>query len=113
MQQLARELALRIERHAEAETKLRVILEKRVAPRRSAPFSVVRPWSRGKIASVYRGTAGGIGDEETIPEKLGEQLEIRRFAAAGTGPGEFKQRLLHLLRAHMLQRNAAAIEFRQ
>jgi hypothetical protein len=40
--------------------------------------------------------AGGIADDHALAEQLGEQLGIRRLAAAGTGARELKQRLIEL-----------------
>ena len=44
---------------------------------------------RGRqVAAVDRRAAGGVGDQQPVAEELGEQLEVRRLAAAGAGAGD-------------------------
>ena len=66
----------------------------------------------GRIAAVDGGASGRVGDDQPIAEELGEQFDVRRFAATGACSGELKQRLLHLHFAHVISRNLAAIHFR-
>ena len=68
-----------------AQAKLGVVLEQRVGPGWSAAIRVGRVGGGRQVAAVNRGAAGGVGDHETVAVELGQQLEIRRLAAAGTG----------------------------
>jgi hypothetical protein len=57
------------------------------------PSSFFRPGGGGQVAAVDGGAAGGVGDHGAVAEQLAEQLDVGRFAAAGAGAGELKQRL--------------------
>ena len=57
-------------------------------------FSRIR--HRGRGAAVDRGAAGGVGDLHAVAEELGDQLDIRCFAAAGASAGELEERLFEL-----------------
>ena len=111
LDQFAGKLGLLVDGEAEAEAEFGVVFEQRVRPGRAAAFAILRPGSRGQVAAVDRGAAGGVGDQRAISEKLREQLEVGRFAAARAGAGEFEQRLLHLLLADGSDLDRAAVEF--
>ena len=84
----------------EAEPELGVVLEQGVRPGRAAPVGVGRPRRGRQVAPVDRRAAGGVGDHEAVAEQLGEQLEVRRLAAACARAGELEQRLEELGAAH-------------
>ena len=56
---------------------------------------------RGRSAPD-RGASRSVGDHHTVAEKLSDQLDVRRFAAACAGAGKFKERLLELAALHRL-----------
>jgi hypothetical protein len=68
-----------IEAGAETEAELRVVLEERVRPGRAAAAGIRGVGRGGQVAAVDRRATGGVGDEQAVAEKLGEQLEIRAF----------------------------------
>src|ERR1051326_2549513 len=68
-QQLGGELALLVERKAEAEAELGVVFEERVRPRRAAAVGVLRPRRRRQVAAVDRRAAGGVGDDDAVAEE--------------------------------------------
>ena len=76
-----------------AEPELGVVLEQRVAQAGPRPSRVDGPRRRRQVAAVDRRAAGGVGDQQPVAEELREQLEIRRFAAAGARARELEQRL--------------------
>ena len=82
-----------VERQAEAETELSVVFKQRVRPRRAAAVAIGRVRRGGQIATVDRRASGRVGDQQAVAEQLGQQFEIRSFAATGAGAGVFKQRL--------------------
>ncbi len=86
-----RRVLLVIERQAHPQPELRVVLEQGVRPRRPAAIRRLRPWGGGQVAAVDAGAAGGVGDHHPIAEHLGDQLDVRRLAAAGAGSGELEQ----------------------
>ena len=90
-----------VRRQAEAEPELRIVLEQRIRPGRSAAFLVLCPGRDRQITAVDRRAAGRIGDLGAVAEQLGQQLEVRSFAAAGAGAGELEQRLEELHAAHI------------
>ena len=90
--QFAGEFALLVHGQAHAQTELGVIFEQRVGPGRSAAISIEGLGRGGQIAAVNGRAAGGIGDNGAVAEELGEQPDVRCFAAAGAGAGELKQR---------------------
>ncbi len=98
-QQLARVLAALVDGEAEAKTEFGVVLKERVGPGDAAAVVVGGVGRGGQIAAVDRGATGGVGDDRAISEELGEQLDVRSFAAAGAGAGELEERLedLHVL----------------
>ena len=95
-EQLAAYSLLLVERQAEAEAELGVVLEERVRPGRAAALAVRRPGRGRQVAAVDRGAAGGVGDEHPVAEELGDQLDVGRLAAAGAGAGELEERLEEL-----------------
>src|SRR6478672_1497091 len=66
-----------------------------------------------QVAAINRRTPGGVGDDGAIAKKLGHQLDIWSFTAAGAGAGEFKQRLQELDILDLPKGELLAIEFRQ
>ncbi len=111
-QQLGKFLLL-VERDSHAEAELRVVLEERVGPRRSAAFRVLGVRRGGQVAAVDRRAARGVGDIQPVAEQLGQQLDVSRFAAARAGAGELKQRLQQLQILHLRVRELGAIHLRQ
>ena len=111
-QQLLRLLGVLVDRQPEAEAELGVVLEERVRPRRAAPVGVDRVGRRRQVAAVDRRAAGGIGDERAVAEELGEQLDVRRLAAAGAGPGVLEERLEEL-RALDVELDLGPVDLRQ
>ena len=87
---------LLVEREPHAEAELGVVLEERVRPRGAAAVGVRRPRRRRQVAAVDRRAAGRVRDEQPVAEELGQELQVRRLAAAGAGAGELEQRLQHL-----------------
>src|SRR5688572_16449560 len=95
-EQQLRQRSVLVDRQAEAQAELGVVLEQRVGPRRAAAI-VVRAIRRGRqVAAVDRRAPRGIGNEKPVAEELGEQLHVRRLATAGAGTGELEQRLEEL-----------------
>ena len=84
---------LRVDGQPHAEAELGVVLEQRVGPGRAAAVAVRASRRRRQVAAVDRRAAGGVGDQQPVAEELGQQLEVRRLAAAGAGAGELEQRL--------------------
>ena len=82
--------------NAHAETELRIVLEERVRPRRTPTVLALRVRRGGQVAAVDRGAARGVGDEQPVAADLGEELHVRRFAAARARAGELEQRTLEL-----------------
>ena len=78
-------LVLRVEREAHAEPELGVVLEQRVVPRRPAALGVRRPRRGRQVGAVDRRAAGGVGHDHAVAEQLGDELEVRRLAAARAG----------------------------
>ena len=95
------------------EPELRVVLEERVRPGRSAAVAVRRVRRRRQIAAVDRRAAGGVGHEQPVAEQLREQLEIRRLAAARAGAGILEQRLQKLRALVIDLRQRRPIQLRQ
>ena len=102
-----------IDRQAEAQAKFGVVFEQRVGPRRPAPFGVGGVRRGRQVAAVDRRTAGGVGDQQTVAIELGQQLDVRRFAAAGTGAGILEQRCDQLRSANVDALQLRRIDFRQ
>ncbi len=96
LDEAARGRDVRVERQAEAEAELGVVLEQRVRPGRAAAVAVGRVGRRRQVAAVDRRAAGGVGDEQPVAEELGQQLQVRRLAAAGAGARVLEQRLEEL-----------------
>ena len=64
---------------------------------------VVRGVRRGRqVAAVDRRAAGGVGDHRPVAEELGEELQVRRLAAARAGAGVLEQRLEELRALHVV-----------
>src|SRR5207245_8939322 len=98
--QLARELALLINREPEPQPKLGVVFKQGVRPRRPATLGILRPRRRGQVAAINGRASGRIRDERTVSKKLREQFQIRRLAAARASSREVKQGFLYLLLPH-------------
>src|SRR5579884_1459883 len=92
LEQFAGVFFLLVQRQAHAETKFGVVFKERIRPRGAAPFGIDAPRRCGQVAAIDGGAAGGIGNDHAIAEQLRRQLDVGRFAAAGTGPGELEER---------------------
>ncbi len=84
--QLVPLLLVLVDRQPEAEAELGVVLEQRVRPGRAAAVAVLRVGRRRQVAAVDRRAAGRVGDEQPVAEQLGQQLDVRRLAAAAQAP---------------------------
>jgi hypothetical protein len=98
---------------SQPETEFGVVLEERVGPGRSSSRRVDGPRGGGQVATVDRGTPGGVGHDEAISEQLREQLEIRRLAASGAGAAELEQRLQRLGPLDGRHRHLTAVDGRE
>ena len=98
-----------VRREAEAQAKLRVVLEERVRPGGATPLGILAPGCHGKIGAIDRRAARRIRDHHPVAKKLREQLEIRRLAATRAGAGEFEERLEELNAAHVREIDARAV----
>ena len=87
---------LLIEGKAHTETEFGVVFEQAVGPCRTVAVFVGGPRRGGQIAAVNRGATGSIGNNHAIAKELGNELDVRCFAAATAGTGEFEQRLNQL-----------------
>ena len=83
-----------------AQTELGIVLEQRVRPGRSTSVGVLAPGGGRQVAAVDRRAAGGIGHLGTVTEELGDEFDVGRLTAAGTGAGELEQRLEELGATH-------------
>ena len=99
-EQPLRLVALRVERHPEAQPELGVVLEERVRPGWPAALFVHRPRGRRQVAAVDGGAAGRVGDEQAVAEELRQEPQVRRLAAARAGAGELEERRQVLRAAH-------------
>ena len=64
----------------------------------------------GQVAAVDRRAAGGVGDHHAVAEQLGDELEVRRLAAARARARELEQRLEHLRALDRVVRQQVAVE---
>ena len=103
-------LALRVGAQPHAEPELRVVLEQRVAPGRSAAEGVRGPRGRRQVAAVDGRAAGRVGDDHAVAELLAEQLQVGRLAAAGAGAGELEERLQQLRALDRVVPHGAAVD---
>ena len=69
--------------------------------------------SCGQVAAVDRRAAGGIGNQQSVAEKLRQKLYVRRFAAPGAGAGEFEERFEELNVLHLRVGEMVAVEIGQ
>ena len=99
--------------NAEPQTKLRIVFKQGVRPGGAAPVGVLAPGRGGQVAAVDGGTTGGVGYQHAIAKQLTQQLQVRRFTAPSAGSREFKQGLLQLLFANLVQFQLAAIAIGQ
>ena len=76
---------LLIERQAHAQTKLGVVLKKRVAPRGTSALAVHRVRSRRQVCAVDARAPGRVCDDRTVAVELRHQLDVRRLAATRAG----------------------------
>src|SRR5581483_5062124 len=113
LHQRTRVLRLLVDRKPKAKSELGIILKERVRPRRPAALGILRPRRGGEIAAVDRGAAGGIGDQQPVTKELRQQLEVRRFTAAGAGAGELEQRPAELRVFHQAEVQLGTVDFRQ
>ena len=97
----------------EPEPELGVVLEQRVRPRRAAAVDVGGPRRGRQVAAVDGRATGGVGDGQPVAEQLGEQLQVRRLAAAGAGAGELEQRIQELGAADGAEVDSRAVSRRQ
>lgn len=67
-------LTVLIDGEAETETKLGVILEQRVSPRRPTAVGIGSVWRGRQVAAVNRGTAGGVGNQHSVAVELSQHL---------------------------------------
>src|ERR1035438_3494466 len=75
----------RVQREAEPETELRVVLEERIRPRRAAAVRVRPVGGRQEVAAVDRGAPGGVRDERAVAEELREALDVWRSEESRVG----------------------------
>ena len=92
------------------EPELGVVLEQRVVPGRAASLGVRRPRRGGQVGAVDGRAPGGVGDDHAVAEQLGDELDVGRLAAAGTGTGELEQRLERLGTLHRVVRQDVAVD---
>ena len=104
-------LVLLIDGEALAQAEFGIVFEERVGPGRSAAFGVGAVGRGGQVGAVDGGAAGGIGDHHAVAEELGDQLDVRGFAAAGAGAGELKERPEQLDVLHLGGRKQLAVGF--
>ncbi len=76
--------------HAVAE--FRVVLKERVCPCGTVTRFVCRVRAGGSASAVDRRTARSVCDDHAIAEELGDELDVRRLAAARARTAEFEQR---------------------
>mmetsp|Transcript_62541 Transcript_62541/g.139640 ORF Transcript_62541/g.139640 Transcript_62541/m.139640 type:complete len:468 (+) Transcript_62541:1992-3395(+) len=85
---------------AHAETELRVVLEKRIRPRRALALRVDCV-GEGRIrTSPNGGATRGIGNDEPFTEELRHQLDMGGLSTTLTGTAELEVRLLELRALH-------------
>ncbi len=104
---------LLIEGQAHAHTEFRIVFKQRVRPGGAASALILGIRRGRQVAAVDRRAARGVGDVQPVAEKLGQQLQVRRLAAARAGAGEFKQRVKQLYVLDLRMRQAIAIDRRQ
>ena len=93
----ARLRRVRVEGQADAQAELGVVLEERVGPGRArGRRGSMRVGRGGQVAAVDRRAAGGVGDQRAVAEELGQELEVRRLAAARAGARVLEERLQEL-----------------
>ena len=85
--ELAGKLRVLVYGKPEAQTKLGVILEQAVGPGGTSSVDILRIRGRWQVTTVDGGTACCVGDDRPVPEQLGEQFHVSRFAAAGASTG--------------------------
>ena len=105
-------VGLGVERQAHPEPELRVVLEQRVAPRRSAAGRVDRPWRRRQVGAVDRRATRRVGHDHPIAEELADQPDVWRLAAAAARSRELEERLEDLAALDRIDRDQAAVEGR-
>src|SRR5690349_16981563 len=98
-----------IQRQSHAETKLSVVFEKRVAPRRTTTVFVLRVRRGRQVSAVDARTTSGVRDDRSIAEKLRHQLDVRRFPTTRARAGELEQRLEQLNVLHRIERDKTVL----
>src|SRR5690606_30536946 len=88
-----------------AVTELGVVLKQGVGPAWPLPILVEGVGAGGCAAAVDGGAACGVGNNHSVAEQLGGQLNVGRFAAACAGAGELEQRLPELASLDVVGRN--------
>ena len=97
--------------HAQAE--FGVVFKQRIGPGRPAALAIYGVRSGRQIAAVDGRTSRSVGNEQAVTKQLREELDIRSFAAAGAGAGEFEERLKKLSVFHLRVRDALAVKLGQ
>ena len=78
------------------ETELCVVFEQAVSPRGTFALLVLGVRAGRSGAAVNGRTARSVGDNHSVAVKLGDDLEVRSFAAACARAGELEQRTVEL-----------------
>ena len=104
-------LVVHSESHAQA--KFGVVFTERVRPGWTTALTIYGVRSCRQVSAVNGRAARRIGDEETVTKELREKLDVGRFATAGAGAREFKERLKKLSVFHLSMGEALAVEFQE
>ncbi len=112
LEQPAGMIGLGVEREAHPEPELRVVLEQRVVPGRTAAGGIDRPWRRRQVGAVDRRAARRVGDDHPVAEELADQPDVWRLAAPAAGARELEERLEHLAALDRVVGDQASIERR-
>src|SRR5690606_28480362 len=96
-----------VEPKAHAQPQLRGVLKQGVVPRRAAALLIGGVGCGGQVAAVDGGTPGGVGNQQPVPQELGQGADIGCFSATGAGAGKLKQGLEQGLRLGIIGYAAA------
>ena len=88
--------ALLLDREADAHTELGVVLKQGAAQRGAEALLVGAVGEAGEAGRPDLGAAGGGGNVHMVAEQLGNELGVRRLAAACAGAVELQQGLVEL-----------------
>ena len=105
-------VGLGVERESHAQPEFGVVLEERVVPGRAPSGRVDRPGRGRQVGAVDRGAAGRVGHDHPIAKQLAHQPDVGRLATATARPRELEQWLEHLGSLDGVDRDQAAIEWR-